>query len=208
MTICIYFGNKPLFLTDQIDTSLEPYLHHDDSVFMDDLSTPGINSMIHEMRQEKVHAGIYLHPNLEELQHALWKKFLLVKAAGGLVLNEKEEVLLIFRRGKWDMPKGKLDPGESLDFCALREVEEETGLGNLQLKEHLITTYHTYDESGKHILKESHWYRILAKGEQVLKPQTEEEITAAKWVPSPELKNYQTETFPSIIQVWQKAGYL
>ncbi|HEU4608387.1 MAG TPA: NUDIX domain-containing protein, partial [Chitinophagaceae bacterium] len=145
---------------------------------------------------------------LEELQHALWKKFLLVKAAGGLVLNEKEEVLLIFRRGKWDMPKGKLDPGESLDFCALREVEEETGLGNLQLKEHLITTYHTYDESGKHILKESHWYRIHAKGEQVLTPQTEEEITEVRWVPPKQLKNYQLETFPSIIQVWQKAGYL
>ncbi len=96
---------------------------------MDELSAPGVNSMIHEMKQEKVHAGIYFHDDIDQLKKAFWRKFMLIQAAGGLVQNEDKAVLMMFRRGKWDLPKGKMDPGETPAQSALREVQEETGLG-------------------------------------------------------------------------------
>jgi 8-oxo-dGTP pyrophosphatase MutT (NUDIX family) len=208
MHIKIYFNDKPLFLTDEITPDIEPYVHHDDAVFIDEFSTPGVNSIIHEMRQEKVHAGIFLHQPVKELEKAFRKKFNVVQAAGGLVLNDAGDVLMMLRRGKWDLPKGKLDPGESLETCAVREVEEETGLSKLTLEKPLVITYHTYDESGKHILKESHWYLIKAPGQQKLAPQLEEQITELKWVPASKVKQYMDNTFPSIVDVLKVGGYL
>ena len=128
MYIKIYFNDKPLFLCDAVDETIEPYVHHDDAVFIDELDTHTVKTMLHEMQQEKVHAGVFLHPDLEELKKAFFKKFVQIQAAGGLVENENGEWLLIHRRGKWDLPKGKLEKGEKLDECAVREVEEETGL--------------------------------------------------------------------------------
>jgi len=206
MHIKIYFNDKPLFLTDALNADIEPYRHHDDAVFIDEFSHGGINSMIHEMRQEKVHAGIFLHTNVEELRKAFWKKFMLVKAAGGLVLNEDGNILFIFRRGKWDLPKGKLDEGESLETCAVREVQEETGLKNVQLKKHLVTTYHTYDESGHHILKETWWYLLSASKKEALVPQTIEQITQIEWVAPDNLEKYVSNTYPSIIDVLRAGG--
>ncbi|WEK34908.1 MAG: NUDIX domain-containing protein [Candidatus Pseudobacter hemicellulosilyticus] len=208
MHIKIYFNDKPLFLATELTPELEPYAHHDDAVLIDEFSTPGVNSMIHEMRQQKVHAGIYLHTDLEELQKAFWKKFQLVQAAGGLVNNPTGDLLFIFRRNKWDLPKGKLDPGETLETCAVREVEEETGLRKVQLNNHLVTTYHTYDESGHHILKETWWYRLSVPGQQELVPQTEEQITAVEWARPDALKKYTDNTFPSILDVLEAANYL
>jgi len=156
------------------------------------------------MQLEKVHAGIYYHPDLETLKKAFWKKFTVIKAAGGLVQNEKHEILFMFRRGKWDLPKGKLDPGETLETCAVREVREETGLEKVTLKKPLITTYHTYHESGKHILKESYWYTMLARGTDNLVPQTEEDIQEVKWVPEKKLNEMMGNTFPSIKDVIEK----
>ena len=208
MHIKIYFNDKPLFLTDAITKEIEPYAHHDDAVLIDEFSLPGIKSMIHEMRQEKIHAGIYLHANLEELKKAFWKKFRFIQAAGGLVVNENGDILIMMRRGKWDLPKGKLDPGETLATCAVREVQEETGLQEVQLKNHLITTWHTYDESGHHMLKETHWYLLKAEGNQQLLPQTIEQITKVEWVKPADVKNYLYNTFPSIIDVLKAGGYV
>src|SRR5215218_6550882 len=103
-------------------------------------------------------------------------------AAGGIVENENGEILFQFRRGVWDLPKGKLDDGESLEECAVREVEEETGLKKVELEEFLLATYHTYHENGKQVLKESHWYKMRADGRQELTPQTSEDISEVKWV--------------------------
>lgn len=201
MYIKIYFDNKPLFLTEKVDADLEPYAHHDDAVFIDEFSPRAVNSIIHEMQQEKVHAGILLHPKLEELKKAFWKKFVVIQAAGGVVLNEENKMLFMFRRGKWDLPKGKLDPGETLEECAIREVEEETGLKKIELKTFLLTTYHTYHENGKHILKESHWYAMRAAGGQKLVAQAEEGITEVRWVGKEGLHEMMSNTFPSIADV-------
>jgi 8-oxo-dGTP pyrophosphatase MutT (NUDIX family) len=201
MFLKIYFGDKPLFLCDEIDSTIEPYVHHDDAVYIDELDPHTIKTIIHEMQQSKVHAGVFFHKDLDSLKSSLFKKFTLVKAAGGMVRNEKGEIMLILRKGKWDLPKGKLDKGESLEECAVREVEEETGARNIKLSAPLTVTFHTYHEGTKFILKESHWYNMGVTGEQKLAPQTEEDILEIKWVPESEIKSYMENSFPSIRDV-------
>lgn len=208
MHIKVYFNDKPLFLADAVTPDIEPYVHHDDAVYIDEFSSPGIKSMIHEMKEEKVHAGIFLHHDLESLKKAFFKKFQVVRAAGGLVLNETGKLLFIFRRGKWDLPKGKLDARESPESAGVREVGEETGLKNISIKNHLVTTFHTYDESGHHILKETEWYLMQAGSEQQLKPQTEEQITAIEWADAGNLKKYLSNTYNAIEDVLKSAGYI
>ena len=206
MYIKIYFNDKPLFLCDELNDEINVYAHHDDAVLIDEFSPPAVNSMIHEMRLAKIHAGIFVHKDLATLKKAFWKKFLVAQAGGGLVHNENAELLFMFRRGKWDLPKGHLDKGETMEQCALREVEEETGLRKVHLGTPLLVTYHTYDENGKHILKETHWYRMKASSHQPIKPQQEEQITELRWVGEKDLAPLLKNTFPSIIDVLRAAS--
>ena len=201
MYIKIYFNDKPLFLCDEMTEEIKVYAHHDDAVLIDEFSHPAVNSMIHEMRQPKVHAGIFIHHDLEELRRAFWKKFVLVKAGGGLVRNGEEKYLFMLRRGIWDLPKGKLDVGETIEHCAIREVMEETGIEGVILEGPLLLTYHTYDESGKHILKETHWFRMSAPVPGGLTPQLEEQITELRWVDAMGMQEVLRHTFPSVRDV-------
>jgi len=201
MFIKIYFQDKPVFLCDTIDKVVNEYMHHPDAVFVDEISTAAINSLLHEIAKPQFHAGILLHKNLSKLKKEFYKHFTIVSAAGGLVINAKQDILMIFRRGIWDLPKGKLDKDETLKQCAVREVEEETGLTGIELREHIVTTYHTYKEFGKHILKESHWYKMLCTTEQKLVPQAEEHITDIKWVNQSDLKKYTSNTYQAILEV-------
>lgn len=201
MHIKIFFGDKPLFLCNEIDEEIEPYIHHDDAIFMDELDAHSVKTIIFEMIQPKVHAGVFFHPDLEKLKKDIFKKFTIIQAAGGLVRNENNEILMIFRKGKWDLPKGKLDKGEDLETCAVREVEEETGLTGVKLLSPLTITWHTYHEGTKFILKESHWYKMKVKGKQILTPQTEEGITEIKWLNEKEIEKYLPLSYPLIKQV-------
>jgi 8-oxo-dGTP pyrophosphatase MutT (NUDIX family) len=205
MYVKIYFNDKPLFLCDAIDKIIQPFIHHDDAVYVDELNAHTIKTMIHEMQEPKVHAGIFQHPDLQELKKAFFKKFSLIQAAGGLVKNDEDKILLIFRRGRWDLPKGKLDKGEKLEDCAIREVEEETGLKNVKLNSPLIVTYHTYHEGTKFILKESHWFTMTIAGGQKLIPQTEEDIVDIKWIRPGEVSSYFSKSFPLIADVIRSA---
>ena len=206
MHITIYFKDKPLFLTDFITDDLQPYTTHDDTVVIDEFSSPAINSIIHEMKQEKIHAGILVYEDLEQLKEKVFRKFTMVTAAGGLVQDELGRVLMIFRRGHWDLPKGKLDDGETIEACAKREVEEETGLSSVEVLEPLVITYHTYEESGHHILKDSHWYHMRASSNGKLVPQEEEQITDIRWVPKNEIASYAEKSFGAIRDVLKAAG--
>jgi 8-oxo-dGTP pyrophosphatase MutT (NUDIX family) len=201
MYIKIYFNEKPLILCDDVDESLQSFIHHDDAVFIDELNTHAIKSMIHEMQQPHVHAGIYFHPDLEELKKAFFKKFTLIKAAGGFVINENKEVLMMFRRGKWDLPKGKMDKKETTEACAIRETEEETGLKNVQLISPLLITWHTYHEGSRFILKETSWFRMKVAGKQQLVPQVSEDITQLEWVSQSKLKNKLDNCYPLVTDV-------
>jgi 8-oxo-dGTP pyrophosphatase MutT (NUDIX family) len=132
---------------------------------------------------------------------------IIIQAGGGLVVNEKGEVLFMFRRGKWDLPKGKLDPGETLEACAVREVEEETGIGRLILLKFLLVTEHLYEEKGLNILKETHWYLMKATSDQKLIPQKEEDILELKWIGPPEFRIVKRNTYPAILEVLRAGGF-
>lgn len=207
MHIKIYFGDKPLFLCDAMTPEITEYSHHDDAVLIDEFDHHTVNTMIHEMRQSRIHAGIFIHKDLEALRKAFWRKFLLVKAGGGLVRNEEGRFLFMLRRGVWDLPKGKLDEPETLEQCALREVAEETGLRSPVLEQPLLVTYHTYDESGHHVLKETHWYKMHVKTTAGMKPQAEEQITELRWVDAAGLKEVLAHTYPSVRDVIRCAGF-
>ena len=127
-------------------------------------------------------------------------------AAGGLVTNNKNELLMMFRRGKWDLPKGKLDEGETIEACALREVQEETGIRDLELRNLIGVTYHEYFEKqlNEDILKETHWFAMHVNGETKLNPQTEEDIENIIWADENELKECLKNTYKNIAEIIEK----
>ena len=129
---------------------------------------------------------------------------LIIEAAGGMVFNPKGELLMMLRCGQWDMPKGKLDEGETIEACAVREVEEETGISNLKLNGKLQTTYHTYSFQGRTVLKPSHWFKMECTGTEDLVPQTEEDITELRWVNKVEAAALANQAFPSIREMIEK----
>lgn len=124
-------------------------------------------------------------------------------AGGGVVVNEKNQVLFIYRRKKWDLPKGKLDPGEDIKACAIREVMEETGIRNLTIGKLIIVTTHSYKEKGLNMQKETHWFEMKAStiDNSILTPQLEEEIEKIEWVSLENLEEYLSETYTTIQQV-------
>lgn len=196
----IYFDNKPLFLSSEIGNTLTNWATKN-IFFVEDISTTSVRVIINDMQKEKYAAGIVLHPDADHLLSLFKKEFVLIKAAGGLVSGDNNTILLIFRRGTWDLPKGKLDEGETLEACAVREVEEETGLKSIGLGQKITTTYHTYVEKGKHILKESHWFLMHTKGTETLKPQTEEDIEKCEWADPRNLHPYLSNIHAAIIDV-------
>jgi 8-oxo-dGTP pyrophosphatase MutT (NUDIX family) len=199
----IYFNNKPLYLVSEVSKEIEEYLHHDDTVFIDEFNSHTVKAMIHEMEANQIHAGVFLHSDVDAMLKAFKKKLVLILAAGGFVHTKDDHVLMIFRRGKWDLPKGKLDPGEELEACALREVQEETGINKIKSGGPLCTTYHTYHQFGKHILKESHWFVMKAEKQEHFLPQLDEDIEKCEWVSIDKLAPYLENTHASIIDVVQ-----
>ena len=122
-----------------------------------------------------------------------------VKAAGGVVMNDRNEILFIFRKGKWDLPKGKIDAGETADEAAVREVKEECGLENPEIINSLPSTFHTYHEEGP-ILKETYWY-LMKAADTELHPQTEEGITKVEWKNKEAKEEILANTYGSIKDV-------
>jgi mutator protein MutT len=127
-------------------------------------------------------------------------------AAGGLITNEKNELLIMFRRGKWDLPKGKVDEGETLEAAAVREVQEETGVKNLTLGKLVGITNHEYFEKRlkENVIKETHWFAMYADGESKLIPQTEEDIEKIFWADEAELEECLKNTYPNIKEIIEK----
>lgn len=127
-------------------------------------------------------------------------------AAGGLVTNKKGELLMIFRRNFWDLPKGKLDPGESIAECAVREVQEETGLKDLVLGDLIGLTYHEYFDKwqNQEVRKETHWFAMKILHEQQLIPQLEEDITKIVWADKSQVAACMQQTYPNIVEIVKK----
>lgn len=134
----------------------------------------------------------------------MWKEFrksiIAIEAAGGIVKNEEKEILFIKRLDKWDLPKGKIEKGESTEIAALREIEEETGISNLKIEAFITESYHIYmDRNQQNILKITHWFSMKHHGNEIAKPQLEEGITEVSWKNSDEIKKQvYTSTFKNI----------
>ncbi|MFM6999219.1 MAG: NUDIX hydrolase [Bacteroidota bacterium] len=129
-----------------------------------------------------------------------------VTAAGGWVENSHGEVLWIHRLGRWDLPKGKLEEGEEIASCALREVEEECGLSGLKLGSKLLETVHAYAQNGTDFVKTTHWFRMKVDGRPELTPQTEEGIDSVRWMAEAEWREAAKDTYPSIQEVMRTAA--
>lgn len=126
--------------------------------------------------------------------------YIIVEAAGGVVQNDAGETLMIFRRGFWDLPKGKIDAGETPEIAAVREVQEETGLKKVTLKKFLRLTYHTYTFNEKRILKPTHWY-LMSSNDTEFVPQTLEDILEVKWLKIYKISGINFRIYGSIVEV-------
>ena len=133
-----------------------------------------------------------------------------VLAAGGIVLNEKNEILLIYRYSKWDLPKGHVEKDEKFEDCAVREVQEETGIKNIALKKFVGTTEHEYFDKYLHeeVVKETHWFEMSADKDEPLQPLLIEDIEMVKWVPKNELRTYLENSYKNITEIIQRAGFI
>jgi 8-oxo-(d)GTP phosphatase len=123
-------------------------------------------------------------------------RFLIVKAAGGIVAK-KDKVLMIYRLGKWDFPKGKFDKGETPEACAKREVEEECNI-KVKLGPPIVNTWHTYTQNRKSILKKTYWFAMESANDTALKPQTEEGIEEILWMSEADAKTALINSYPSM----------
>lgn len=163
---------------------------------------PGLKEVLDKFSiQEQVTSLFLYHPDLDVLIDSFRACFKFIKAGGGLVLNQKGEFLAILRNGVWDLPKGKMEKGEDFEQTALREVEEETGLEDLETKGLLLSTFHTYPHRGRMVLKETRWYEMLWKGNGSPKLQAEEGISDYRWVLPGDTAFIRENTYASILDV-------
>ena len=159
------------------------------------------NSFVND---EDVYVHFFYDENIARVSKLFKSMFKNIEAGGGLVKNAKGEYLFIFRNGKWDLPKGKLEKGETIKKCAKREVMEECGIKKLSVKKQLTTTYHIYKLKEKEVLKQTTWFEMECLDTSKLKPQTEEGITKVKWFKKENLKTVVKNTYPSVIDVIEK----
>ena len=143
--------------------------------------------------------------DIEDTYRRICAEFVEVNAGGGLVSNRRGDLLLISRNGLWDLPKGHQDPGEEISVTALREVQEETGIYELVLRDLICITDHCYIRDGKWHLKHTWWYDMLYTDPTDLTPQREEDIAKAAWVAKSSLPPYLLNTYPSILEVFREA---
>ncbi len=143
--------------------------------------------------------------NPQSTLESFCERLVVVKAAGGLVENSAGEILIIRRKGWPDLPKGHIDEGESSEQAAIREVQEETGLCDVDIVAPLCTTRHFHNAYGRWEVKQTDWYLMFAQGESpVLSPQQDEQITSAEWLRARRLWRAVEESYSTIKVVFEK----
>jgi len=161
------------------------------------------DEILHKLNNKELQ-GVNLHStDLENDWNSFLTNMKLIPAAGGLVVNQKKEVLCIFRNGVWDLPKGWIEKGESIESAAIREVEEECGISNLKLIKPLTTTYHIYFHKGVK-LKQTYWFLMSSNYSEKLTPQQEEGITEVVFKNKTAIKEALKNTYANIQLVYQK----
>ena len=186
----IFVGNKPIVLTTALETET------DFKNFM--IDAVDINKVLAKLKKDKYNSVRIVGVDKE----VLLKKFLAllpnVIAGGGKVYNPKNEILFIFRNGKWDLPKGKAEAKETINQTALREVEEETGITGLSITKPLEITYHIFKRNERHYIKVTYWFQMYSEYEGTLVPQEKEGITKVKWIPETKLKKVLKNSYSNI----------
>ncbi len=199
----VFFNDRKVFLTDNFTKHFQVkyglfYKYRD----MEDLE-----ELIHLYSRLTLIDTLYLfHHDIEELREAFRSCFIEINAAGGLVRNARGEFLMIHRRGKWDLPKGKLDSKEPFETAAVREVEEECGISGVEIVKPLISTYHTYSLEKGIALKKTSWFEMRYSGNEKPVPQSEEDIMEAKWITPDKLNPYLDKSYPAIRDVFMYFG--
>jgi len=197
----VFINDKKIFLSENmINSSITKsdltYNNYTDKHSLE----PVIEHFINDKKAEKL---FITSKNVELLFKDFRTLFHFIDAAGGLVENHEHEILFIFRHGKWDLPKGKVEAGESIEQAALREVEEECGIDGLKIIEKLPSTFHIYYQDEQHILKETHWFRMQCRECNHLVPQVIEDISIVRWMKKDELSEVFENTYASITELLQ-----
>ena len=191
----VFVYGKPVYLTDNLQF-FQQVEHTTKSVFTNSIA---LKELLKKLRLSKInHEWVIYAFDLADLWLNFTSLYKVIDAAGGLIQNKKGEFLFIFRRGKWDLPKGKIDFGETIAEGAVREVKEECGLQEVILGKMLKQTYHTYTEGNKRVLKITYWYEMDVPGNQKLIPQLEEDITDIKWIKRSQLNEIKKNTYKSV----------
>ncbi len=153
-------------------------------------------------------AKIHLyHKDEDRLLKKLCKKLPVVVAGGGKVFNHENKILFIYRNKKWDLPKGKVEKGEPIELCAIREVEEETGVTGLQITKFLQKTYHIFKRNGTYKLKITYWFEMTTDYTGPLVAQEEEDITKVKWKSRKKTKKALQNSYANIRLLFSKDYY-
>lgn len=161
-----------------------------------------ISKILHEYRNNLiVNSYCITSRNKDDLLKLFFSDHLFIEAAGGVVLNNKKEILLIYRNDKWDLPKGKVEKNEDLKQAAIREVQEECSITPDGIIQDLTPTYHVYPLKGSWVFKTTHWYLMIYSGNAIPVPQTEEGITSISWKNINELDDVYKNTYTSIKDV-------
>jgi 8-oxo-dGTP pyrophosphatase MutT (NUDIX family) len=148
------------------------------------------------------------HHDIDELRERFKSCFKPVYAAGGLVRNTDGQYLIMKRRGKWDLPKGKVDRNETIEQAGIREVTEETGLRDVEIVTPLLSTYHCYIIDDHKILKRTSWFEMIYKGHDQPVPEYDEDITEIVWVRKEDLRQITGNTYLAVIDVLKYANLL
>ena len=198
----IYFEKRAIIICTPDDQALS-----DPNVI---LFRVGENIDIHTLvnmveHSDSLHRICIPTDDVEDTYKKVCAEFLEVNAGGGLVSNRRGDFLLICRNGLWDLPKGHQDPGEEISTTALREVQEETGIDELELRELICITDHCYKRNDIWHLKHTWWYDMLYTNPTDLTPQRDEDIAKAAWVAKSSLPPYLLNTYPSILEVFREA---
>ena len=200
----IYFENRSL----AVCSATEQSINDPNAVLYIPGSFPQIASLPYMFDQSPGIKKLYIKcDNEESTLNELFSGLTPINAGGGLVTNTKGQYLIIFRHGRWDLPKGKQEDGEDIRTSAVREVEEECGLNQVSICNHLCDTYHTYHRNDLFWIKRTQWFKMEYNGNgTTTTPQLEEGIEKAIWVNRCELADYMQNTYPSIIEVLEKSG--
>ncbi|MCX7862443.1 MAG: NUDIX domain-containing protein [Bacteroidales bacterium] len=168
-----------------------------------------LNKQIVQQLLNKPENVILKHTLPEQCLASLTSELKLIEAAGGIVVNEQYAWLMIYRRGYWDLPKGKIDDNEHPYYTAQREILEECGIQvNNSPCTFVNTTYHVYYQHNEIILKRTYWYMFFLKYTPQVRIQTEEDIVKAEWVTKQQWNAYKPSTYSSIVHLMEQTNLI